>query len=121
MRTTDIPAASKALLPAGFVPAEACLGREPRCVHESGLPIELHDRMYRTPFNDSPMEPVFARARTGEVIGIPVRLIGDIDLLVHAPVHASVVPQREGLSWVIDVVSLLRRRKLEGAAIDWAP
>jgi hypothetical protein len=120
VRTADISAAADALLRAGFVRDESPLRSEPRFVHESGLPVELHDRMYRMPFYDGTVEAVFGRARAAEVLANPVRVISDVDLLVHAPMHASVVPQRENLSWIIDVVSLLRRRESQGDTIDWA-
>ena len=82
--------------------------------------MELHDRLYRTPFYDGSLNDVWNRARTAVILGVPVRLISDVDLLVQAPVHASVVPQRYNLSWIIDVVHLLRRRESEAATIDWA-
>lgn len=121
VRTQNIPAAAAALEAAGFAPAANRGPRaEPRFDHESGLPVELHDRLYRIPFYDGDLAGPWSRARKGDVVGLPVLLIGDADLLVHAPIHASLVLQRRGLSWIIDVVSLLRKRAAEGIAIDWA-
>lgn len=121
VRPEDIAAASDALRGAGFVPPST-LGTqaEPRFDHQSGLPVELHDRLYRTPFYDGDLHGLWNRARDGEILGIPVRLISDIDLLIQAPVHASVVAQRYNLSWIIDVVTLIQRRERDGIAIDWA-
>lgn len=116
----EMQAAAVALRAAGFLPSlETGPRAERRFDHESGLPVELHDRLYRTPFYDGDIRGLGSRSREGEVLGVPVRLIGDADLLVHAPAHASVVPQRYGLSWIIDVMSLMQRRAREGAAIDW--
>ena len=120
VRSPNMPAAANALHRAGFLPAKSCLHSEPRFDHESGLPVELHDRLYRTPFYDGVLNEVWNRARTAVVLGLTVRLISDVDLLVQAPVHASVVPQRYNLSWIIDVVRLLRQRESETATIDWA-
>jgi hypothetical protein len=92
---------------------------ELRFDHESGLPVELHDRLYRSPFYDGDLARPWSRAREGKIVGVPVRLMGDADLLVHALVHASVVPQRCGLSWIVDTVSLLQKRASENAAFDW--
>lgn len=116
----SIAAAAVALRAAGFVPSvEGGPNVERRFDHESGLPVELHDRLYRTPFYDGDIRGLWSRSREGEILGVPVRLIGDADLLVHAPAHASVVSQRYGLSWIIDVMSLMQRRAREDAAIDW--
>jgi Uncharacterised nucleotidyltransferase len=119
--TESMSAAAAALQARGFArSANTGAGGEQRFDHISGLPIELHDRLYRTPFYDGDLPGVWSRARAGEILGVPVRLIGDADLLVHAPVHASLVLQRRGLSWIVDVVSLLRKRAAEGVAIDWS-
>jgi hypothetical protein len=81
--------------------------------------VELHERLYRTPFYDGDLAGVWRRSRQGNIVGVPVQLMGDADLLVHALVHASVVPQRCGLSWIVDVVSLLNHRASDGKTIDW--
>ncbi len=121
VRPGDLATAAEALQKARFPSSATHSPRgEPRFVHESGLPVELHHRLYRTPFYDGDLTGVWDRARAGEALGMPVRLISDVDLLVQAPVHASVVPQRCGLSWIVDVASLLQRRDAEGTAIDWA-
>lgn len=118
--SADMTSAADALRRAGFLPSTNTGPRGgKRFDHESGLPVELHDRMYQSPFYDGELSGPFGRARRGEVVGVPALLLGDADLLVHAPVHASVVPQRRGLSWIVDVISLLRRRDSEGAQIDW--
>ena len=120
VRSQEIPAAADALRSAGFTsPLSHSPRSEKRFDHESGLPVELHDRLYRTPFYNGDLAGVWSRARAGNVVGIPVRLLGDTDLLVHTLVHASVVPQRCGLSWIVDVVSLLQQRNVEGTLIDW--
>jgi hypothetical protein len=117
----NMSAAATALLNAGFASStNQGAHDEQRFDHESGLPVELHDRLYRTPLYDGDLTAVWSRARSNEIVGVPVQLIGDADLLVHALVHASLVPQRRGLSWIVDVVSLLQKRDSEGAAIDWA-
>jgi hypothetical protein len=121
VRSGDMPTAAEALQRAGFVPSPTHSPRsEQKFDHASGLPVELHDRLYRTPFYNGNVAGIWSRAREEKVLGVPVRLLSDADLLVHAPVHGSVVPQRRGLSWIIDVVSLLRQRASKGAAIDWA-
>ncbi len=120
IRSADLPAAGRALGQAGFVPAVSCQRGEPRFDHESGLPVKLHDRLYRSPFYHGNVDDVWKRAHVATVLGMSVRVLGDADLLVQTPVHASVVPQRYNLNWIFDVVSLLRRRESEGATIDWA-
>jgi hypothetical protein len=120
VRTQCIPAAAAALAAAGFAPStNTGAGAGSRFDHTSGLPVELHDRLYRTPFYDGDLAGPWTRARQGEILGMPMRLIGDADLLVHAPVHASLVVQRRGLSWIVDIVSLLRKRAAEGVGIEW--
>jgi hypothetical protein len=120
VRTHDLPAAAAALQKAQFLPsAKRETPGQHRFDHESGLPVELHDRLYRTPFYDGELAGPFGRPRNGEILGVPVKLISDTDLLVHAPIHASTVWQRRGLSWIIDVITLLRRREAEGVPTDW--
>jgi putative nucleotidyltransferase-like protein len=120
VRSEHMEEAASALSEAGFAPRAAKGPRvERRFDHGSGLPVELHSCLYCTPFYNSNLEGVWSRARADHVVGVPVRVIGDIDLLVHAPVHASLVARRQGLSWIVDIVSLIRRREVEHAAIDW--
>ncbi len=114
VRAPDMSTAAAALRRAGFEPSGAIF------VHESGLPVEPHDRLYRTPLYGGDLTGVWDRTRPAEMLGLPVRVIGDVDLLVQAPVHASTVRQRQNLNWIVDVVSLLRRRESENADIDWA-
>jgi hypothetical protein len=119
VHTAHLPAVANALYRAGFLPAKSGPHDEPRFDHASGLPVELHDRLYRTPFYDGSLNDVWNRARTAVILGVSVHLISDVDLLVQAPVHASLVSQRYNLSWIIDVVHLLRQRESEAATIDW--
>jgi hypothetical protein len=120
VRSVDMPAAGDALQGAGFLPSKQHGPRsDNRFDHESGLPVELHDRLYRTPFYDGDLSGVWSRARKGKIAGVPVRLIDDADLLIQAPVHASIVPQRRGLSWIVDTLCLLQHRQSQGAAINW--
>ena len=120
IRSSDLPAAGRALGQVGFVPGASSPRGEPRFDHESGLPVELHDRLYRSPFYHGNVDDVWNRAHMATVLGVPVRVMGDADLLVQAPVHASVVPQRYNLNWIFDVVSLLRQRESDRVTIDWA-
>ena len=120
VRSKDLPAAAAALAGAGFAPStKRAVRHELRFDHESGLPVELHDRLYRSPFYDGDLARPWSRAREGKIVGVPVRLMGDADLLVHALVHASLVPQRCGLGWIVDTMSLLQKRASENAAFDW--
>jgi hypothetical protein len=120
VRSDSLSAAAAALQAAGFARSTNAGGDSgARFDHTSGLPVELHDHLYRTPFYDGDLAGPFSRARRGDVLGMPAFLLSDADLLVHAPVHASLVLQRHGLSWIVDFVSLLRKRAAEGVAIDW--
>jgi hypothetical protein len=120
VRSKDLSAAAAALAGAGFAPSTKRPPRhELRFDHESGLPVELHDRLYRSPFYDGDLARPWSRARQGEIAGVPVRLLGDADLLVHALVHASCVPQRCGLGWIVDTMTLLQKRAAEKTAFEW--
>jgi hypothetical protein len=120
VRPADLPAAAAALQSAGFNPSDLRPPRgEPRFDHASGLPVELHTALYRTPFYDGCLSAIWDRARPGQIVGIDVRLISDTDLLVQSPVHASLVWQRQGLSWIVDLLTLLHRRATESVPIDW--
>lgn len=116
VRTSDLSAAGEALVDAGFNPSlKSNPGDELRFDHESGLPVELHDRLYCTPFYDGNLDRVWQHAIEGWMFDMPVKLLDDVTLLVQTPVHASTVPQRHGLSWIVDVITLLRKSKV----IDW--
>ena len=116
VRTADLPAAGEALRAAGFEPStKTGPGDEPRFDHASGLPVELHDRLYRTPLYNGGLDRVWGEARHAVILDQSVRVIDDATLLVQSPAHASVVPQRYGLSWIVDVSILLRRR----GVVDW--
>lgn len=78
--------------------------------HESGLPIELHPRLYVTSAYAGTLDGVLARTRDAGVAGVACRVMSDADVLVHAVAHASTVRQRHGLSWITDSVTLLRCR-----------
>ena len=116
VRSADLPAAGEALRAAGFEHSRKAGPRdEPRYDHESGLPVELHDRLYRTPFYQGTLNDAWFRARGATILDRSVRVLDDATLLVQTPAHASVVPQRYGLSWIVDAVTLLQKRD----TIDW--
>ena len=113
-------AAATAISRAGFLRKDCSPSGDRRFIHESGLPVALHDRLYRSPFYNADLSEVWSRTREALVLGIPVRVMSDVDLLVLTPVHASLVRERSHLGWILDVVSLLMRREREGATIDWS-
>jgi hypothetical protein len=97
VRSTDRRAAGLALERAGFLPQ-----REDLLVHENGLPILLHTRLFHLSQYHSSFEELWSRSLDGRLCAA--------DNLVHACVHASYSPSRGSLQWVCDAYLLARRQ-----------
>ncbi|HKA56745.1 MAG TPA: nucleotidyltransferase family protein [Candidatus Binatia bacterium] len=78
-------------------------------VHESGLPLVLHRRLFRTPCYNTATTDLWARSRTQAVADVPVRVLAPVDQLVHVCGHAASCASRESLRWVCDAWLLITR------------
>jgi hypothetical protein len=98
----DLRRAATALREADFSPA----GDGFRLVHATGMPIELHGRLFRLPYYGQPVDQSSMVVRQ-EVAGVPVRVLAPAEALLHVCGHASCSPSRDTLRWVSDAWYLL--------------
>jgi hypothetical protein len=84
-------------------------------VHESGLPISLHERLFRIPHYAAPVDEMWARAHTREVYGVKAQVFSPEDMLLHVCGHAACSTSREHLTWVCDSWMILARN----TTLDW--
>ena len=84
-------------------------------VHESGLPIFLHEKLFRIPHYSAPVDEMWARAQTREVYGVKTRVFSPEDMLLHVCGHAACSASREHLTWVCDSWMILARN----TTLDW--
>jgi len=101
------------LLPAlGFARLGNTLSTERQAVelvHESGLPLILHRRLFRVPFYDISSADIWARTRIQTVSGTSIRLLSPADNLMHVCGSVFDAGSHESLRWVCDAWFLLHR------------
>jgi hypothetical protein len=90
--------------------------RSARLLDPSGLPVALHDRLYRFAFYTPPLDQVWARAQRHDVAGHSVLLLSAPDQLAHVCGHASCSASRDGLKWVADAWYVIERNP----GLEWA-
>jgi hypothetical protein len=71
-------------------------------LHDSGLPIRLHERLFPIPHYAAPMDEMWAHAQTRHVYGVKARVLSPADMLLHVCGHAACSASREYLTWVCD-------------------
>ncbi len=84
-------------------------------VHESGLPVVLHRRLFRCPFYSVNMEEIWVRSRKKVLYGAPTRFLCSSDNLFHICGLVFDLEQHESLRWVCDAWFLIQRRP----NLDW--
>jgi hypothetical protein len=87
-----------------------------RLLHESGLPIVLHSRLFRFPYYDMSFAELWSRSEAATVAGVDTRMLSPLDTLVHVCGHASYSTSRRSLVWISDACHLLARHP----ALDWS-
>lgn len=86
-----------------------------RRLDASGLPVALHDRLYRFAYYTPPLAPMWTRAERRDVAGRSVLMLSAPDQLAHVCGHAACSPSRDGLKWVADAWCLIERTP----KLDW--
>jgi Uncharacterised nucleotidyltransferase len=117
IRDDDLSRAVEALRPHAFTCASiAGWEREGvELVHESGLPLVLHRRLFRLPFYSVNMEEIWARSRNEMLYGGPTRVLCSSDNLFHICGSVFDLEQHESLRWVCDAWFLIQR----SPNLDW--
>ncbi len=75
--------------------------------HESGLPVALHGRLFRSSFYTPPAAAMLADARAFDVDGAPARVLSPADNLLHVCGQAWCSPSRDSLQWACDAWLLI--------------
>jgi hypothetical protein len=78
-------------------------------IHESQLPLILHQRLFRIPFYHVPAEEVWGRSQIHLVGNAPTRLLSPADNLVHICGFLFEMQVHESLRWVCDAWFLIHR------------
>jgi len=100
---------------AGVSVAPGSEWRDVELVHESGLPLVLHRRLFRFPFYSVNMEEFWARSQTEMVYGAPTRVLCSSDYLFHICGSVFDLERHESLRWVCDAWFLIQRF----SNLDW--
>ena len=80
-----------------------------KLTHESGLPIELHSRLFRIPYYSAPLADVLGHCRTEVIAGIQTRILSPTDNLLHVCGLASCSSSSGSLRWTCDAWHLIVR------------
>ncbi len=78
-------------------------------VHETGLPLVLHQRPFFLPYYHADDSGLWERAVQASIGGAPTRVLSRADALVHVCGHASYSRSRSNLRWVCDALFLAQR------------
>ena len=86
-----------------------------KLVHESGLPLELHSRLFQIPYYNVPSGEMWERSQNRIIAGVPANILSPADSLLHVCGHASYSKSRESLRWVTDAWFVINRH----SDLDW--
>ena len=91
LRDTDLSPAAKVLPSVGFAPLMPPHppGRQAvKLSHESGLPLVLHQRLFRSPFYDIDPSDLWARSQVQHIADVPAHVLSPADTLIQLCVNA---------------------------------
>ncbi len=83
--------------------------------HSSGLPVELHQRLFDSSFYALPESEAWAHTRTQRAAGISMTVLSPEDMLLHICGHASCSRSRRSLRWVCDAWHVIQHHP----GLDW--
>jgi len=116
IKSRDLEHAVQSLGPLGFTCANYRWERERvELVHESGLPLILHRRLFRLPIYSVPVKEIWARSRMETINGTPIRVLCPTDNLFHICGSVFDPEPHQSLRWVCDAWFLIQR----SADLDW--
>jgi hypothetical protein len=116
IKSRDLERAVKMLSPLGFTCANVRWEREGvELVHESGLPLDLHRRLFRLPIYSIDMEEIWAGTRIERINGAPTRVLCSTDNLFHICGSVFDLESYQSLRWVCDAWFLIHR----STDLDW--
>ena len=77
--------------------------------HASGLPLQLHSRLFQLPYYTAPLAEIWSRSQGLLIAGAPVRILSPEDSLLYVCGHASYSSSRHSLRWVSDAWFIIDR------------
>jgi hypothetical protein len=83
--------------------------------HESGVPLQLHSRLFHSPHYNIPWAEVWARSRSSIVAGVAMNILPPADNLFQVCGHASYSRSRRSLRWVSDAWFIIDQHR----DLDW--
>jgi hypothetical protein len=105
LKEDEVLPATALMSSCGFTPVGKQLGTGVRpftLIHDSGLPLHLHRRLFRVKHYDVPSEDLWARSQSQTIAGFPTRILSPADTLLHVCIQASAYSRRESPRWVSD-------------------
>jgi hypothetical protein len=118
IRDCDVDYAIATLRPKGFTRVSIATGWKPQSielVHESGLPLVLHRRLFRLPLYSVSMKEIWGRSRIEMINGAPTRVLCSTDNLFHICGSVFDLEPYQSLRWVCDAWFLIQR----SPDLDW--
>ena len=77
--------------------------------HVSGLPLQLHSRLFQLPCYTPPLAEIWSRSQNLLVAGVPVRTLSPADSLLYVCGHASYSGSHHALRWASDAWFIIDR------------
>lgn len=77
--------------------------------HASGLPLQLHSRLFQLPYYTAPLAEIWSRSQGLLIAGARVRILSPEDSLLYVCGHASYSSSRHSLRWVSDAWFIIDR------------
>jgi hypothetical protein len=83
--------------------------------HESGLPLELHRRLFSVSDHDLPFDDLWEHGNSQAVAGVRTRILSPADNLMQVCVHSFYRGSRFSIVWVCDAYLIINRYQ----NLDW--
>jgi putative nucleotidyltransferase-like protein len=117
IRDEDLNRAVATLRPHAFTCASTAGWEEDgvELVHESGLPLVLHRRLFRLPFYSINMEEIWTRSGIEVIYDTPTRVLCSTDNLFHVCGSVFDLEPYHSLRWVCDAWFIIQR----SPNLDW--
>ena len=114
IRNQDMSRAATLLSSIGFKqvnPKSAPGSDDCNLEHESGLPLELHTRLFKAVYYNAPLTELWERSQKCFIAGVRARILTPADNLLHVCGHAFYSPSRQSLRWVCDAWFIIERHR----------
>jgi hypothetical protein len=105
LKEDEVLPATALMSSCGFTPVSKQLGTGVRpftLIHESGLPLHLHRRLFTSEHYNVPFEDLLARGQIESIAGVSTRILSPADNLLHVCIQAFSYSRRESPRWVAD-------------------